>query len=183
MKADRLEHRFVETMPKREQLKEGVLYVSIAFDLAVHLCACGCREKVVTPFSPAEWSLAYNGESVTLQPSIGNWSFDCRSHYWITRNRITWGKRFTDEMVARVRAGDTIAAERYYDGAATPEIEAPESEAPAMPHGDGCSAACAASAAADGERRAVVDRCRPSRCSGSGSARPPLRGRPFRACR
>jgi hypothetical protein len=120
---DRLQHRFVETMPARDQLMDGVLYVSIEFGLAVHLCACGCGEKVVTPFSPAEWSMTYDGESVSLQPSIGNWSFDCRSHYWINRNQITWAKPFTDEMIARLRTGDTVAAEHYYDGVEEPESE------------------------------------------------------------
>lgn len=126
MRMGRFEHRFVEMMPARDQLQNGVLYISMEFGLAVHLCACGCGEKAVTPFSPAEWSVTYDGESVSLQPSIGNWSFDCRSHYWIKRNQIMWGKPFTDAMIARVRAGDTLAAERYYDGVEQPESDRDE---------------------------------------------------------
>ncbi len=121
MRLERLEHRFVDQMPKREELQEGVLYIAMGFGLAVHLCACGCGEKTVTPFSPAEWSITCDGESVSLQPSIGNWSFDCRSHYWIRDDEIIWGKPLTETMIATVRAGDTVAAERYYDGADEPQ--------------------------------------------------------------
>jgi hypothetical protein len=42
----------------------------------------------VTPFSPKDWKLIFYGESVSLYPSIGNWNFPCKSHYWITKNSI-----------------------------------------------------------------------------------------------
>ena len=131
MRVERLEHRFVEVMPRSEELEQGVLYIAIGFGLAVHLCACGCGEKTVTPFSPAEWSITYDGESVSLQPSVGNWSFDCRSHYWVKHDEIIWGKPFTDEMIAAVRVSDTIAAERYYSGANEPEPDEVVPEIPA----------------------------------------------------
>jgi hypothetical protein len=35
------------------------------------------------PISPADWQLAYDGDTVSLTPSIGNWGFPRRSHYWI----------------------------------------------------------------------------------------------------
>lgn len=78
-------HRFVEFMP--EPLEPDVIYVSIRFALVSHLCACGCGEEVVTPLSPEDWQLIFNGETVSLYPSIGNWNFRCRSHYWIDQNR------------------------------------------------------------------------------------------------
>jgi len=77
---------FVEFVP--EDLEAGVLYVSMIYRTAVHLCACGCGEKVVTPLSPRDWKLTFDGKSVTLYPSIGNWSFTCRSHYFIRQNQI-----------------------------------------------------------------------------------------------
>ena len=46
----RLRHEFVDFVPKR--LDDGVLYVSIRFGTAVHRCACGCGEEVVTPLGP-----------------------------------------------------------------------------------------------------------------------------------
>jgi hypothetical protein len=83
-----LQHRFVEFMP--ETLEEGVLYVSMEYCTAIHNCVCGCGNKVVTPISPTDWQLQFNGKSVSLKPSIGNWSFDCQSHYWITNNKVSW---------------------------------------------------------------------------------------------
>ena len=37
-------------------------------------CCCGCGEEVVTPFSPAQWQMSFDGEAVSLHPSIGNWN-------------------------------------------------------------------------------------------------------------
>src|SRR5579875_1493375 len=98
MKRASVSHEFVEDIPL--QLDEGIVYVSIPYSTVVHLCPCGCRNKVVTPLSPAEWQLLYDGESVSLTPSIGNWEFPCRSHYWICHNRIRWARQWTTEEIA-----------------------------------------------------------------------------------
>lgn len=82
----RLKLKFCDYIP--DELDSETIYVSIVYKTAVHLCACGCRNEVVTPISPYDWSLKYNGESISLNPSIGNWSFQCRSHYWIKNNRV-----------------------------------------------------------------------------------------------
>lgn len=34
-----------------------------------------------------------------MAPSVGNWSFPCRSHYWIDQSRIRWAGAWTDEQV------------------------------------------------------------------------------------
>ncbi len=83
-----LTHQFVEFIP--EKLVDGVVFVSTTYCVASHLCCCGCGREVVTPIAPKEWSVTFDGESVTLQPSIGNWRFPCRSHYWIRKNRVEW---------------------------------------------------------------------------------------------
>lgn len=80
---------FVEFIPK--ELEEGVLYISISYLTAVHRCACGCGSKITTPIRPARWRFTYDGESVSLHPSIGNWSYPCQSHYWIERDRVEVG--------------------------------------------------------------------------------------------
>ncbi len=72
------------------QLKAGTLYVCFDCNVVVHLCACGCGNKVVLPIDPDFWSVWYDGESVSLKPSIGNYQFPCKSHYWIKRNRVEW---------------------------------------------------------------------------------------------
>jgi Family of unknown function (DUF6527) len=71
--------QFVEFMPKL--LDDGVLYVSMTYATASHRCFCGCGMKVVTPLSPTDWRLTFDGDSLSLHPSIGNWSYPCRSHY------------------------------------------------------------------------------------------------------
>src|ERR1035438_8131146 len=74
----RIRHEFVEFIPKERQ--EGVLYISIPYAMTVHNCFCGCGLKVVTPISPVGWKLTFDGDTVTLSPSIGSSSFPCRSH-------------------------------------------------------------------------------------------------------
>ena len=94
-----LRHRFVENIP--EVLEQGVLYVSPRYRTMVHRCACGCGEEVVTPLGPAAWTMTYDGDGVTIAPSIGNWSLPCRSHYWIERDRILWARSYPIERVDR----------------------------------------------------------------------------------
>src|SRR6058998_1537160 len=67
-----IRHEFVDYVP--EELEDGVVYVSIRYSTAVHLCCCGCGIEVASPISPADWELTFDGESITLHPSIGNWS-------------------------------------------------------------------------------------------------------------
>ena len=67
---------------------DGVLYVSIPFTMVVHRCCCGCGNEVVTPLDPTDWQMPIDGKSVSLSPSIGNWSLACQSHYWIHRSHV-----------------------------------------------------------------------------------------------
>ena len=90
-------HKFVEYIP--DNLKSGVLYISITYKIVIHKCCCGCGQEVVTPISPVDWKLIFNGESISLYPSIGNWSFDCKSHYWIENNKVKWAKRFSKKKI------------------------------------------------------------------------------------
>lgn len=75
-----------------EIIEPGKLYITMKYKVAVHLCACGCGGKTVTPISPGEWSLSENDGKVTLRPSIGNWSGQSsyHAHYYITGNKIEW---------------------------------------------------------------------------------------------
>ena len=104
MKIETLRPEFVECVP--EQLKEGVLYISQRFRLCSHKCCCGCGEEVVTPLSPAEWTLTREGELVSLWPSVGNWDYACRSHYVIRRNRVIEALPMTDRQITRVQQRD-----------------------------------------------------------------------------
>jgi len=126
----RLEHRFVKHMPDR--LESGVLYVSVEYGTASHLCCCGCGEEVVTPFTPTDWELIFDGETVSLRPSIGNWSLRCRSHYVIDRGRAVEAGPWSEARVLAERRRDKAAKQRYFG---TPEISDPpsaESGAPSL---------------------------------------------------
>lgn len=87
MKAMSLNPVFAESIPAI--LEPGNLYVSMRYETAVHLCACGCATKVVTPFGPDDWTFTFDG-TVSLRPSIGNGQQPCRSHYYIRNGRIDW---------------------------------------------------------------------------------------------
>jgi hypothetical protein len=134
-KPGRISHEFVEFVP--EKLVEGVLYISISYATAQHLCLCGCGHTVVTPLSPTDWRLTFNGETVSLWPSIGNWSFACQSHYWIEHNRVRWSRGFTPAEIAEVRARDRTAKDSFAassDGeemSAADEMETSDTSSPA----------------------------------------------------
>lgn len=104
--------QFVEYIPER--LEEGVLYISEKYGTAAHKCCCGCGEEVVTPLNPTDWSIKIEGNLVTLDPSIGNWSFACRSHYWIRRGEVIWAASMTQRQIERVRAFDRAKKEAYF---------------------------------------------------------------------
>jgi hypothetical protein len=103
-----LRPEFVEFIP--ESLAPGVLYISRRYSTASHQCCCGCGMEVVTPLNPAKWHLTERSGVVSLAPSIGNWSFPCKSHYWITGNRVQWAGAMSPEMVATVKARDLYDA-------------------------------------------------------------------------
>lgn len=109
-------HEFVEHIP--ESIEECKIYVSIPFGTVVHKCACGCGEEVITPLGPAEWCLSYDGASVSLHPSVGNWGFACRSHYWLERGEVRWSRSFSSAEVDEVRKKNRENRRRYYRNAA-----------------------------------------------------------------
>ena len=112
MKILELTPRDLDEFPR--VLEEGVLYISEECELAAHKCCCGCGEDVVTPLRPARWRLDRNGGRVSLYPSIGNWKFACRSHYWIRDNRVIPSYAIGDEEIAEVIELDRVARENYF---------------------------------------------------------------------
>jgi hypothetical protein len=107
-----LRHEFVRHIPER--LEEGVLYISVEFATAMHKCFCGCGAEVATPLAPTQWKLIFDGETVSLDPSVGNWSYDCKSHYWIDRDRIVWARRWSEAEIERVRERERQEKEEYF---------------------------------------------------------------------
>lgn len=117
----KLEHDFVEFIPK--ELEDGKLYISIRFKTAAHLCACGCGIKTFTPLSPTDWKLTFDGKTVSLHPSIGNWAFPCRSHYWITKSKIEWSTQWSNEEIKQGRELNRLRKKDYYSRSATDLVE------------------------------------------------------------
>jgi len=104
--------RHVRAVPK--DLEGGILYVSLDYGVAAHLCACGCGNKVIVPLGPAEWKFTERDGKPTLSPSIGNWQLPCRSHYVIRNGEILWSGQWSDEQVLAGRRGEEIRREAYY---------------------------------------------------------------------
>lgn len=109
----KIKYKFVEFIP--DVLEHGIIYLSTEFMTASHLCCCGCGNEVVTPISPTDWSVTFDGQSVSLMPSIGNWSFDCRSHYWITKSKIRAAAQWSNEQVEFGRTHDQYMKKVYYE--------------------------------------------------------------------
>lgn len=87
------EIQYVRNIPRITE--HGILYISNEFELAIHLCACGCGIETVTPFNKGEWSLSKNeNNEVSLRPSIGNFNGEkpYHAHYWIKDSKIKWCK-------------------------------------------------------------------------------------------
>ena len=70
--------------------KDGTLYMLPQFNVAIHNCMCGCGKQVVTPLGDGQWSWSFDGDSTTLSPSVGNFQYDCKSHYFLRQGKVTW---------------------------------------------------------------------------------------------
>lgn len=83
-----IDFKLVKNIP--DMLEDNIIYISDEYQLAIHLCMCGCKNQVVTSLGSNHWSYNIKDNKVSLYPSIGNWNFNCRSHYWISNNKILW---------------------------------------------------------------------------------------------
>ena len=115
MRIDRVSPELVELAPS--VLQPGRLYISEKYRAAVHLCCCGCGEKVVTPLSPAEWQIELREGRATVRPSIGNWSMACQSHYWIRDNKVVWSGQMSKSQIKAVFERDQRDLQGMHRGA------------------------------------------------------------------
>jgi hypothetical protein len=106
-----MDHVFVDVMPK--SLERGKLYISLKYNAVLHLCACGCGNEVSTPLNPTQWKMSYNGATVSLTPSIGNWSYPCKSHYFITNNEVRWSGNWDNNKIQQARKYDQQVRAKY----------------------------------------------------------------------
>lgn len=114
-RSDTIEPEFVEEIPR--DLEFGKLYISILYGTATHSCCCGCGAEVVTPIHPTGWTLAYDGDTVSLDPSVGSWGLSCRSHYVIRKNRVRWAAKWSSEKIKGGRVRDAHAVDEYFSSA------------------------------------------------------------------
>lgn len=101
--------------------------MSMEYKSIIHLCLCGCGKKVVTPLSPTGWKMTFDGKTITVYPSIGNWSLSCRSHYWITNSQVEWAKQWSQERIDAGFAHNAELKRAYYEDK---EPTGPETPAP-----------------------------------------------------
>lgn len=83
-----IRYAFVDTVPKNPEL--GTIYISIKYRLIIHLCLCGCDERVTLNLAPNGWNFTFDGQSISIHESIGNVGIPCRSHYIIRKNHVNW---------------------------------------------------------------------------------------------
>jgi len=107
---------FVTSFPA--ELEPGQLYVSAQFSTVAHLCACGCGREVITPLSPQQWVLTFDGR-VSMRPSIGNWALPCQSHYVIRRGEIRWAGSMSKDAIHANREADHRTLDEAHAGGAS----------------------------------------------------------------
>ena len=114
---------FVDEIPTEPE--HGRLYLSCRYRAAIHLCACGCGAKISTPLHPTGWRLSYDGESVSLSPSVGNWSEKCQSHYVIKDSRVLWAGPLPREKIWCIREQRHRDLGDYYSSGRRPAVPPP----------------------------------------------------------
>jgi hypothetical protein len=117
------------------------LYISMDYATAVHSCCCGCGDRVVTPFTPTDWRMTFDGESISLHPSVGNWNQKCRSHYVIQRNRVLEAGAWSTSQIAAEQRRDKRAKATYYS-----ELRDAQPDITSLAEGDASSPATQAKA-------------------------------------
>lgn len=103
--------KFVSRVPP--EIEEGIIYISTEVNTAVHLCPCGCKTEIITPIDPSEWKFTYDGETISLYPSVGVWGAECKSHYWIKRNHIEWARTYMEIEIEEVRKSEDSKRKEY----------------------------------------------------------------------
>ena len=109
---------FVKGIPRK--LEPGILYVSMEYGTVVHSCCCGCGLEVVTPLTPTDWKLTFDGEAISLWPSVGNWNLPCRSHYVIQGNRVIEAGPWDKTQIDAEKRRDKAAKTHYYSQTESP---------------------------------------------------------------
>lgn len=109
-----MKHKFVDYIPVKEDMEDNTLYIAMDSGTVIHKCDCGCGHEVVTPLSPTDWKLTYDGETISLDPSIGNWSLPCQSHYWIRKSKVVYAGNWSKSEIESGRTYDKDNKKQHY---------------------------------------------------------------------
>jgi hypothetical protein len=66
------------------------------------------------PFTLTDWKRTFDGENISLRPSIGNWTLKRRSHYVIDHGKVIEAGTWSDEQVEAEQGRDCAAKARFY---------------------------------------------------------------------
>ncbi len=113
--------KFVNRIPS--EIEEGIIYISTSVNTAVHLCPCGCKTEVITPINPSGWNFTYDGEAISLYPSVGVWGAECKSHYWIKKNHVEWSRTYIKEEIEEISSHESLENQDYYSQLKNEDIQ------------------------------------------------------------
>lgn len=76
---------FCNYIPK--EMEQNTIYISEEYEIANHLCLCGCGIQAPTPIDKEDgWEINTDNGKLTMTPSILNPICPNKSHYIITNN-------------------------------------------------------------------------------------------------
>ena len=94
MKVKQLTPLFLSALPPTSDIREGFLYISMAYRTINLRCPCGCGGLTPISLHPTRWSLIFDGNHVSIvgpqnsEGSIWNPQLTCGSHYLIRRSTV-----------------------------------------------------------------------------------------------
>lgn len=102
----------VERIPT--ELRPGVIYHNVEFELAALRCACGCGHRI-TLLVPDGHRISVEGSVPSTTPSILVADAPCHSHFYITDGEVEWLQAFSPsqaEAVMRKQVARHVSADR-----------------------------------------------------------------------
>lgn len=105
-------YEVVERIPT--ELRPGVIYHNMEFELAALQCACGCGHRI-TLLVPDGHRISVDGSVPSITPSILVADAPCHSHFFITHGQVKWLHAFSPsqvEAVMRRQVARHVSADR-----------------------------------------------------------------------
>lgn len=74
---------------------------------------------MVTPLSPTDWNMTFDGVAVSLSPSVGSWNLKCRSHYFIRHGKVIVAGSWSKEQIESEHKRDKQVKAHFYNAPQT----------------------------------------------------------------